>query len=229
MKNETKNKMRLGIFVSISLVLFIAGIYFIGQKQQLFGSTFQISGVFKDISGLQIGNNVRFSGINVGVIDDIQQITDSTVKVDMLIDEHARKFMKKNAKAVIGSDGLMGNKLVIIIAGKTGKQQLSDNDVIETTQPISMDDILLKVKVTSDNTANITGDLAAIIGNIRQGKGTIGKLFMDSLFAQNIDQTLVTIKQGAGGFKQNMNAASHNFLLKGFFKKKKKEEDKNKK
>jgi phospholipid/cholesterol/gamma-HCH transport system substrate-binding protein len=229
MKNETKNKTRLGIFVSISMVLFIAGIYFIGQKQQLFGSTFHISGIFKDISGLQVGNNVRFSGINVGVIDDIQQITDSTVKVEMLIDEHARKFMKKNAKAIIGSDGLMGNKLVVIIAGKTGQQQLSDNDVIETAQPISMDDILLKVKVTSDNTANITGDLAAIIGNIRQGKGTIGKLFMDSLFAQNIDQTLVTIKQGAGGFKQNMNAASHNFLLKGFFKKKKKEEDKSKK
>src|ERR1035437_4994689 len=150
MKKTTGNKIRLGIFVSIGMTLFIVGIYFIGQKQQLFNHTFLVSGIFKDISGLQVGNNVRFSGINVGIIGDIQQISDSTVKVDMLIDEHTRKFIKKNAKAVIGSDGLMGNKIVLIIPGTNCKQQLSKNDTIETTRPISIDDILLKVKLTSD-------------------------------------------------------------------------------
>jgi phospholipid/cholesterol/gamma-HCH transport system substrate-binding protein len=220
MQKSTSNKMKLGIFVTVSVTLFIVGIYLIGQRQQLFSSTFQVSGIFKDIGGLQIGNNVRFSGINVGIIDDIQQITDSTVKVDMLINEHSRKFMKKNAKAIIGSDGLMGNKIVLIIPGSPGKPALSNNDIIETTQPVTMDDILVKIKVSSDNAANITDNLSAITQNIRDGKGTIGKLFMDSTLAENVDQALVNIKQGAGGFKQNMNAASHNFFLRGFFKKK---------
>jgi phospholipid/cholesterol/gamma-HCH transport system substrate-binding protein len=228
MKKTSGNKIRLGIFVSAGIVLFIVGIYFIGERQQMFSKTFNISGIFKDISGLQIGNNVRFSGINVGVISDIQQVTDSTVKVDMLIDEDSRKFIKKNAKAIIGSDGLMGNKLVIITPGEPGKPMLADNDCIATAQPVSMDEILMKIKVTSTNAAEITGDLSSIIKNIRDGKGTIGKLFMDSVFADNIDKTLVNIKQGAGGFKQNMNAASHNFLLRGFFKKKKKDKDKEK-
>jgi len=212
--------MKLGIFVSIVTVLLIVGIYFIGKKQQMFGSTFHVSGIFKDISGLEIGNNVRFSGINVGVIKDIQQITDSTVRVDMIIDEKTRKFIKKNAKAIIGSDGLMGNKIVSIIPGTIGEHELSNNDTIETAQTVNIDDILIKIKKTSDNAANITGDLAFIIKNIRDGKGTIGKLFSDSAFAQNVDDALVNIKQGAGGFKQNMDAASHNFLLKGFLKKK---------
>jgi phospholipid/cholesterol/gamma-HCH transport system substrate-binding protein len=53
------------------------------------------------------------------------------------------------------------------------------------------------------------------------GKGTIGKLFVDSAFAKNLDATIVNIKQGAGGFKQNMDAASHNVFLRGFLKKKK--------
>ena len=83
----------------------------------MFSSTFQVSGIFKDISGLQVGNNVRYSGINVGIVEDIQQVSDSTVKVDMQIEEKTRKFMKKNAKAIIGSDGLMGNKIMIIIPG----------------------------------------------------------------------------------------------------------------
>ena len=219
MKSKTGNKIRLGIFVSASVALFIIGIYFIGKRQQLFNSTFNVSGIFKDISGLQIGNNVRFSGINVGIIDNIEQITDTSVRVDMLIDVRTKKFIKKNAKAVISSDGLMGNKIVLIIPGATGKQELSDNDIIETVQPISMDDILLKVKITSDNAASLTGNLSVIVKNIRDGKGTIGKLFMDSTFAENIDQTVVSIKQGAGGFKQNMDAASHNVFLRGFMKK----------
>ncbi len=224
MKKAAGSKIKLGLFVSISILLFIVGIYFIGQRQQLFGSTFKVSGIFKDISGLEVGNNVRFSGINVGVVEDIQQITDSTVKVDMIINEHSRKFIKINAKAIIGSDGLMGNKIVVIIPGASGKKELSNNDVIETAQSISMDDIMLKIKVTADNTAMITGDIAAVMQNIRAGRGTIGKLLMDSTMAGNVNEAMINIKQGAGGFKQNMNAASHNFLLRGFFKKKKKGE-----
>jgi phospholipid/cholesterol/gamma-HCH transport system substrate-binding protein len=223
MKKNSQNKMRLGIFVTASIALFIAGIYFIGQKQQLFSSTFRVSGIFKDISGLQIGNNVRFSGINVGIIDDIQQITDSTVRVDMAIDEHSRKFIKKNAKAIIGSDGLMGNKIVQIIPGAPGKKVVVNNDFIETDQTVSMDDILKKVKVTCDNAAVITGDLSLVMENIREGKGTIGKLLMDSTMAETIGDAMVNIKQGTKGFKQNMDAAGHNVLLRGYIKKKEKE------
>lgn len=224
MQNTTGNKMKLGIFVSIGIALFIAGIYFIGDKQQLFSSTFHVSSIFKDISGLTVGNNVRFSGINVGIIEDIQQITDSTVRVDMQIEESSRKFIKKNAVGVIGSDGLMGNKLLIITAGTPGQKPLADNDVIKTSQPVTMDDILIKLKVTGDNAANITNDLAIIMQNVREGKGTVGKLMMDSALAENLGGAIVNIKQAAGGLKQNMNAASSNILLRGYFKKKKKKE-----
>ena len=228
MEKSTSNKVKLGIFVSAGFALLIACIYLIGERQQLFSNTFHISGVFKNISGLQIGNNVRFSGINVGIIDDIEQISDTAVRVDMIIDEDTRKFMKKNARAIIGSDGLMGNKIVSITPGTPGKQMLSNNDVIATEQPVTMDDILVKLKVTGDNAASITNDLAIVMTNIREGKGTIGKLLMDTAMANEVDQALTNIKQGAGGFKQNMNAASKNVLLRGYFKKKKKDNDKDK-
>lgn len=225
MKNESGSKLKLGIFVSLSIALFIAGIYLIGERQQLFSSTFHISGIFRDISGLQVGNNVRFSGINVGVVEDIQQLTDTTVKVDMQIDENSRKFIKKNASAIIGSDGLMGNKIIIITPGLAGKAELVNDDYIKTAQAVSMDDILLKLKTTVDNAASITGNLAEVMENIKQGKGTIGKLLMDSTMADDVSAALINIRQGAGGFKQNMNAASKNVLLRGYFKKKKKESD----
>jgi phospholipid/cholesterol/gamma-HCH transport system substrate-binding protein len=226
MKKKAGNKIKLGVIVTASIAFFIAAIYSIGQRQQLFSTTFQVSGVFKDISGLQVGNNVRFSGINVGVVQNIQQITDSTVKVDMMVDERARKFIKKNAKAIIGSDGFIGNKIISILPGSPGMPELSNNDIIETTQPVNIDDILLSVKTTSNNLASITGNLSIITQNVSEGKGTIGKLIMDSVLAQNVYQAMINIKQGAGGFKQNMDAAGHNFLLRGYLNKKEKEKAK---
>lgn len=227
MQQKKNNKITLGVFVTLGIVLFITGIYFIGQKQQLFSSTFQLSGVFRDISGLQVGNNVRFAGINVGIIQNIEMIADTAVRVDVVIEERVRKFIKKDAKALIGSDGLMGNKIIVIVPGTVGQKEIQNNDYMATIVPVSIDDILVKLKITSTNAADITEDLSAIMTNIRAGKGTIGKLFMDTAFAKNIDRTIVNLKQGAGGFKQNMDAASHSFLLRGFLKKNKdKEEEK---
>jgi phospholipid/cholesterol/gamma-HCH transport system substrate-binding protein len=222
MPRSKGHSIKLGLFVSVGIALFTIGIYFIGERQQLFSKTFQISGVFTDINGLQVGDNVRFSGINVGVVEDIIQISDSTVKVDMLITEETRRFIKKNATAMIGSDGLMGDKIVLITPGPLSTQAIHDYDHLRTVKAVNMDDILEKLLITSDNAASITGNLSDIMVNIRDGKGTIGKLLADSSFAKNVEQALINIRQGTGGFKDNMEAASHNILLRGYFKKKNK-------
>ncbi|MFY7732987.1 MAG: MlaD family protein [Bacteroidia bacterium] len=229
MQKQSINKVKLGIFVAIGIALFLAGIYYIGETKKLFSTTFRISAMFKDVNGLQVGNNVRFAGINVGTIEAIEIITDSTVKVDMILDVTTQKFIKIDAKAIIGSDGLMGNKIMNVSPGTTAFTMVENNDMIGTTIPISLDDMLLKLKNTTDNAALITDDLAAIMGNIRSGKGTIGKLFMDTVFAENLDKTIVNVKQGTKGFKQNMDAAKSSFLLRGFFKKKDKKTKKDKK
>ena len=226
MQKQSINKIKLGIFVAIGIALFLAGIYYIGETKELFSTTFWISAIYKDVNGLQIGNNVRFAGINVGTIEAIEIITDSTVKVDMILDVKTQKFIKKDAKAIIGSDGLMGNKIMNVSPGTTAFAKVENNNMIGTTIPISLDDMLLKLKNTTDNAALITDDLAAIMGNIRSGKGTIGKLFMDTVFADNLDKTIVNVKQGTKGFKQNMDAAKSSFLLRGFFKKKDKKDKK---
>jgi phospholipid/cholesterol/gamma-HCH transport system substrate-binding protein len=222
----------LGVFVITGFILFIAGIYFIGQKQQLFNNTFRISGVFKNVGGLQVGNNVRFAGINVGVIEGILILNDTAIKVDMIIDEEVRQFIKKDAVAMIGSDGLMGSKIMNISPGLSDREPIEHNDLITTIQPINIDEVFGKLKVTADNAAVITTDLATITGRISSGKGTIGKLFMDTVMAENMDQTMVNIQEGSKGFKDNMDATKNSFLLRGYFKKQQKKaqlpDDKNK-
>jgi phospholipid/cholesterol/gamma-HCH transport system substrate-binding protein len=87
---------------------------------------------------------------------------------------------------------------------------------------MNMDELLVKLKTTTDNASLIMSDLASITENIRAGNGTIGKLFMDTLFAENLDRTIMNVKDGSKGFKQNMDAAQQSVLLRGFFKNKKK-------
>ena len=156
MKNNISSKIKLGIFIFLGIIVFIVAIYFIGEGQQLFRSTFSLTGVFKDVAGLQAGNNVRLSGVNIGTVKNINIVSDSSVKVEILIEESTRKFIKKDAVAIIGSEGLMGNKVLIINPGTGGKMEIEDNDVIQTIQPISMDDIVNSLNTTIENTSNIT-------------------------------------------------------------------------
>ncbi len=223
MKKESGNKIRLGLFVSIGVLLFIAGIYFVGVQKQLFNKTFVITSVFSNVSGLQTGNNVRVSGINVGIVETIEIINDTSVRVWMRIDNKVRQFIRRDAKVAIGSDGLMGNKVMNIAAGSPNELIVEDYTELHSISPINMDDVLNKLKSTTDNAAQISSDLSAITNSIRNGRGTIGKLFMDSVFAENLDKTLSNVQQGSKGFKQNMDAAKNSFLLKGYFKKKEKE------
>lgn len=201
MKKKLNHKVRLGIFISLGIAVFILAIYFIGEKQQLFRSTFRLSGEFRDVAGLQAGNNVRLSGINVGTVENVIIVSDTSVKVEILIDESTRKFIRKDAIASIGSEGLMGNKVLVISPGTGGKRIIKNNDIIATTQPTDMDEIMKSLKTTIDNTASITGDLAKISTNIESGKGTIGRLMMDKEWRQNFETTIINLKEGSDGFK----------------------------
>jgi len=204
MKKDTSNKIKLGIFISIGMMVFIVGIYFIGAGRQLFRSTFRITAVFKDVAGLQPGNNVRLSGINIGTVDNIMIVSDTTVRVEILIDEGTRKFIKKDAIAGIGSEGLMGNKTIIMYPGTGGKKEIENNDIVQTILPLSVDDLMISLNKTMDNTTNITSDLSKVTENIRSGKGTIGRLLMDQSMRQNFDSTFINLKEGSASFKTLM-------------------------
>jgi phospholipid/cholesterol/gamma-HCH transport system substrate-binding protein len=216
MKKDSSNKIKLGIFISLGITVFILGIYFIGEGKQLFRSTFRVSGVFKDVAGLQAGNNVRLSGINVGTVENISIVSDTTVRVEIIIDESIRKFIKKDAVANIGSEGLIGNKVLIINPGTGGKMEIENNDTLQTVQPNSIDDILISLKTTIDNTSHITSDLSKITSSIESGKGTIGRLLMDRSMMQNFDSTFVNLKEGSAGFRILMAKAKSSWLLWGF-------------
>jgi phospholipid/cholesterol/gamma-HCH transport system substrate-binding protein len=221
-------KIRLGLFVAGGLTLFVLAIFIIGKQKNLFNPVFKLNTTFYNISGLQVGNNIRFSGINVGTVDDINILNDSTVKVIMLIRKEVQKFIKSDCKAAIGSEGLIGSKLIIITQGSYDAPMASEGQQIESNEPVEMDAIMSSLKVTADNAAIISFQLAEIMIKVNSGNGTMGRLIQDSTIAENLNQTIVNLKQSSKGLDENMNAAKENFLFKGYFNRKAKEAQKKK-
>jgi phospholipid/cholesterol/gamma-HCH transport system substrate-binding protein len=204
MEKTTSQKLRLGLFVIIGLSLFILAVYFIGDKQQMFGKTNQLSAVFNNVSGLQLGNNVRYSGINVGTVSSITMINDTAIKVDMLIDKTIFPHIRKNAIATIGSDGLVGNMIINIIPGKEKATSISPGDEIRTLSRIRTDDMLNTLGKTNKNAALLTSDLLKITNEINQGTGTVGLLIKDSNLANDLKETVHYLKITGQGSSESI-------------------------
>ena len=252
MNKESGFTWKLGMFVIIGLVLFIGTIYFVGKQKNLFGSTFHLQARFKTVSGLKEGNNVRFSGINVGTVNSIELLTDTSVLVVLVIRKEVQQFIKSDASASIGSDGLMGDKVLTISPGNGINQQVKDNSMITSTSPVEMADIMNSLKTSVDNAGIITAQLATFTSTMNNGKGALSKLISDETFSNSLqstltnlqtstnqfskfttnlnqgnlggklDSTMANLQSGTKGLSDNMDAVKHSFLLRGYFKKQKK-------
>jgi phospholipid/cholesterol/gamma-HCH transport system substrate-binding protein len=203
-------------------------IFLIGRQKNLFNPVYELTTTFHNVSGLQVGSNIRFSGINVGTIDNITIINDSTVQVDMLIKKNVQQFIKTDCEAGIGSAGIIGDRILIITQGSNNAHSANNEQHIASKEPVEVDAIMTSLNVTADNAAIITNQLSEIMIKINSGNGTLGRLIQDSTIAENINQTIVNLKKGSKGLNENMNAAKGNFLLKGYYKKKEKAAEKKK-
>ncbi len=229
MKTKKGQYWKLGIFIVSGLVLLVLGLFFIGKQKNLFVSVFQLKAVFNNVSGLKVGNNVRFGGIAIGTVEGIQLLTDTSVLVDMNIKSEVRKFIKQDASASIGSDGLVGDRVLIISPGTMNREPVKDNEILVAKSPVETEQILAGLKTSADNAAQITQQLSEVAYKVNHGHGIIARLLGDSSMGNNLHATMVNLKKGSAGLNENMEAAKHNFLFRGYFKKKQKEEEKKKK
>jgi phospholipid/cholesterol/gamma-HCH transport system substrate-binding protein len=224
--HSQKFKVRLGLFVIIGIALFVLAIFIIGKQKNLFSPVYKISSVFYNVSGLQVGNNIRFAGINVGTVSRITIINDSNVKVDMLIKEDVRQFIKADCEVAIGSEGLIGDRIVILTQGSNDAPLAKEDQQLVSAEPVETDAILASLQVTAGNAEIISHQLAEIMVKVNSGNGTLGRLIQDSVIAENFNQTMMNLKRSTKGLDENMEAAKHNILLKGYFNKRAKAEEK---
>ena len=313
MKEKTANRARLGAFVLVAITFLFIGLYYIGSNKNIFHSTINVNANFKNVGGLMPGNNVRYNGIDVGIVSKVYSISDTSIKVEFTIDEVQTKYITQTTIVSIGTDGLLGSKLINLSPGKLGAPSVQEGNTLNVLNPLEMnnalrtltltntnlkeitDDIkgvtkkfntnnslwhlltdtvladnvrsaVVKFKLTGDNTEVITDDMSKMIKDIKSGKGSIGAILKDTTFSHSLKQTLFnlhsisdsvsiissnfitisenlkngkgsiggllkdttivldlqesmkSIRSGAAGFNENMEALKHSWPFKKYFR-----------
>ncbi|WP_029033604.1 MlaD family protein [Salinimicrobium terrae] len=198
MKNSNSENLKLGIFVILGIMIFVTAVYFIGNRQNLFGDNSVITSVFKDVNGLQPGNNVRFAGVNVGTVQKIRIINDTSIAVNMRINQNTMDLIRKNSLATISSDGLVGSMIVNLLPGENSSvpaMPVHPGDTIPSISKIATADMLTTLNTTNENAAHLTADLLKITNSINKGEGTIGVLIKDEEMANNFKKTIEGLRQ----------------------------------
>ena len=155
MRSRTIKEGSVGLLIIVSVLIF--GGFVLWIKGFAFGkSSYKIVANFPDVNGIQVGDGVRYRGLNVGRINDIQPRTNG-VRVEIEIDS-SDLLIPKDATVKARSSGLIGETFIDIIpesdlsentaqmnplgANCDSAQILCDNASLEGERGITLDDLL---------------------------------------------------------------------------------------
>lgn len=215
-----KNNIKLGAMVLATVAALVVGLYLIGDKKNLFGDTFYVAAKFRDVSGLVSGNNVRFGGVDVGTVESVEIISDTSVLVIMRVDEKYHRYIYPNSVAMLSSDGVMGNRLVTISSLGAGGTPVTANSMIQSLNSVSMDETTRTLSITNNNLKEITDNVKSMTDKL--DSSALWMVLSDTAIAENIRSSTYSLSA-------SLDAVSNSFLVKALSNSGKKREKKEKK
>lgn len=213
---STKNTRAVvvGFFILLGLAILIVTILTLGGQHKTFEKSITVKAVFDDINGLQKGNNIWFSGVKIGTVKKIAFYGNAQVEVDMNIEENSRQYIRKNAKAKISSDGLIGNKIIVITSGASKSPSVENGDLLGVERALNPDEMMSTLQSNNKNLLEITNDFKVVSRGIMQGKGTVGKLLTDETLINELRSTMGLLKNASvNAQKLSSNMASYTARL----------------
>jgi phospholipid/cholesterol/gamma-HCH transport system substrate-binding protein len=196
---NTRKRMAVGIFISIGLAILLVTIFTIGGQHKTFVRMFHLHVIFDDVQGLQSGNNIWLSGMKVGTVGKIAFYGNSQVEVTLNVEEKAQPHIRKDSKARISTDGLVGNKIVIIEGGSDNAPLIANNDRLNADHLAGTQEMFATLQASNSNLLEITGNLKAISKKISDGQGTLGQLINDPAIADKMKASIEHLRAASAG------------------------------
>lgn len=189
-----KRSVIVGIFVLLGTAFLIAGILLVGNLRQTFTTKIQLTALFDDVGGLQKGDNIWYSGVKIGTIDKLDFFGHSQVKVTMAVNVEAQQYIHKDARVKLSSDGLLGNKILVIYGGTEYEPTVGDGDMLVMEKTLGSEEILAMLQKNNENILAITSDLKYITQKVSSGEGSLGKLIYDDDIYGDIKSSIASLK-----------------------------------
>ncbi|MCY7409662.1 MAG: MlaD family protein [Chitinophagales bacterium] len=202
MRTLNKRAVIVGVFIFLGLAFLIGGILTIGNLHDTFVKKIMVTTIFDDVNGLQPGNNVWFSAVKIGTVTKMVFFGKSQVKVTVKIDEKSQQYIRKDAKVKISSDGLIGNKIIVIYGGTSAAREVEDGDTLGIEKTLTTEDMMNTFQENNKNLLAITTDFKTISQKIARGEGAVGKLLNDETLYNNIDMAVASLQKASKSTQQ---------------------------
>ncbi len=201
MGKQTISNIKVGVFVIAGLLFLILLLYMIGRNENLFGSTFRLRARFSNVQGLTAGNNIRYAGIQVGTVKKVNILSDTLIEVVMLIETEMKKYIRKNAVVSIGTDGLMGNRVINIAPASEPARLVEENDLLPVKKTVDIEDMVQTLAQTNNDIAVIAAQMKKTI--IRVNESTpLWEILNDKTLPQSIRHSLQNVQAASAKANQ---------------------------
>ena len=199
----------VGLFVVASLVALLVMVLIIAREEGLWQNYVKYHAVFKNISGLKRGSEVRLAGVTVGSVTNTTIRSDGKIKVTFEVMAQYRNQMREDTQASIGSIGLLGDRSLDLTPGSPDKPVIPPGGLMAGVEPLDLQELLARAAPSLDsiqkafnNLAKLTDDMVDPKGDFRQavvniketfkkvnaGEGTLGLLVSDpKLYKKTLD------------------------------------------
>ncbi|HXB94757.1 MAG TPA: MlaD family protein [Puia sp.] len=192
-------RLAVGIFISLGLAVLLTAVFTIGNQRKTFIKSIRLHVIFDNVQGLQPGSNIWLSGMKVGTVKAVDFYGNSQVAVTLNVERRAQPHIRKDSKAHIGTDGLVGNKIVIIDGGSDGSGPVSDNDSLSGEHLTGIQEMMTTLQASNGNLLEITGNLKTISRRITEGQGTLGQLINDPAIADHLRSSIDNLRNATAG------------------------------
>jgi phospholipid/cholesterol/gamma-HCH transport system substrate-binding protein len=199
--SNTRRPVIVGIFILLGLAILVVAIFTLGGQKKTFVKSFTVHALFDDVGGLIKGGNVWLSGVKVGTVKDITFSGRSQVEVVMSIEDAAQSHIRKNSLAKIGSDGLIGNKIVVIYGGDPSTAVVESGDFLSSVPAMNMEEMMNTLQANNKNILQITTDFKSVSRKIDSGNGTIATLLNDRAMATRLSSAVSALQATAANFQ----------------------------
>lgn len=192
-----RRQLALGIFISIGIAIFVVGVLTIGGQHKAFTRSIQVHVIFDDVQGLQPGNNVWLSGLKIGTVKRVSFYKNAQVEVILAVEHEAQAHIHRDATARVGTDGLVGNKIVVLTGGSDSLPLIADGGVVLASHTASLQEMFGTLQGSGADLRVIAANLRVMSDRLLAGRGTLGKLLNDNSYAEQLRVTLARLREAS--------------------------------
>lgn len=202
-RDKSRQAVLVGIFIFFGLAALLAGLLIVGKQRSAFEKTLLLHARFKDVNGLIKGNNVWYAGVKIGTVKNVDITPGGLASVALRINDESTEFVSRDSKIKIGSDGLIGNRILVIYGGTPGLT-IHNGDTLASDSPASNAEMMSTLQESNRNVSEVTGDLKIVSKRLANGEGTLGQLLTTDSLSRQLQQTSRVLQAAA----LNMNSFS---------------------